>query len=151
MVRNEAFELNFPEISAGWVVFMHTTDMATPKSDKQGFFPATRGYGLLREHFADYVFLYSDGTERRVPILRQHQIGVMWRPWGINCFEAVAHQKPYALRTRGNRGVKRMRIVITAAHRSLHNRLHHEGTMHDHTPTTNHEEHRRSAAARKRR
>ncbi len=99
LVRNETLELNFPEISAAWVVFMHTTDMATPRSDKQGFVPATRGRGLLREHVADYVFLYSDGTEQRVPILRQHQIGMMWRPWGVNCFEAVAHQKPYAMRT----------------------------------------------------
>jgi hypothetical protein len=36
---------------------------------------------------------------------------------------------------------KRMRIVLTSAHRSLHNRMHQMGFYHDHTPLTNHEEH----------
>jgi hypothetical protein len=37
---------------------------------------------------------------------------------------------------------KRMRLVLTSAHRSLHNRMHQLGTYHDHTPMTDHEGHR---------
>ena len=36
---------------------------------------------------------------------------------------------------------KRMRMVLTAAHRSLHNRMHHQGVFHNHTPTDDHPEH----------
>ena len=36
---------------------------------------------------------------------------------------------------------KRMRLVLTSAHRSLHNRMHQSGTYHDHTPVTDHPEH----------
>ncbi len=37
--------------------------------------------------------------------------------------------------------LKEMRLVLTAAHRSLHNRMHRKGRYHDHTPTTDHAEH----------
>jgi hypothetical protein len=36
---------------------------------------------------------------------------------------------------------KRMRLVLTAAHRSLHNRMHQQGTYHGHTPVTDHPAH----------
>ena len=36
---------------------------------------------------------------------------------------------------------KRMRLVLTAAHRSLHNRLHQAGHFHEHTPIQDHTEH----------
>jgi hypothetical protein len=37
---------------------------------------------------------------------------------------------------------KRMRLVLTSAHRSLHNRMHQLGYYHGHTPVTDHPEHR---------
>ena len=37
---------------------------------------------------------------------------------------------------------KRMRMVFTAAHRQLHNRMHRMGHYHRHTPTEDHPEHR---------
>jgi hypothetical protein len=37
---------------------------------------------------------------------------------------------------------KRMRLVLTSAHRSLHNSLHQAGHFHEHTPTQDHPEHR---------
>jgi hypothetical protein len=40
---------------------------------------------------------------------------------------------------------KRMRLVLTSAHRSLHNRMHQLGTYHDHTAVADHEEHRQNA------
>ncbi|NLF01356.1 MAG: CehA/McbA family metallohydrolase, partial [Anaerolineales bacterium] len=36
---------------------------------------------------------------------------------------------------------KRMRLVLTSAHRALHNRMHQLGRYHDHTPVTDHPEH----------
>jgi hypothetical protein len=36
---------------------------------------------------------------------------------------------------------KRMRLVLTSAHRSLHNRMHQRGAYHGHTPVTDHPEH----------
>lgn len=36
---------------------------------------------------------------------------------------------------------KRMRLVLVAAHRTLHNRMHQQGTYHGHTPVTDHAEH----------
>ena len=36
---------------------------------------------------------------------------------------------------------KRMRLVLTSAHRKLHNRMHRAGIYHDHTPTQHHAEH----------
>jgi hypothetical protein len=43
-----------------------------------------------------------------------------------------------------NVAYKRMRLVLTSAHRSLHNRMHHFGFYHDHTPVTDHQEHHRN-------
>ena len=37
---------------------------------------------------------------------------------------------------------QRMRLVLTSAHRALHNRMHERGYYHGHTPATNHAEHR---------
>jgi hypothetical protein len=37
---------------------------------------------------------------------------------------------------------KRMRMVLLSTHRSLHNRLHRQGVFHEHTPATDHPEHR---------
>jgi hypothetical protein len=37
---------------------------------------------------------------------------------------------------------KRMRLVLTSVHRTLHNRMHERGYYHGHTPVTNHAEHR---------
>ena len=53
------------------------------------------GEGRLAEHAADYVIRYADGAEARAVIRRRHQIGAFRRRWGENCFEAVAHHKPY--------------------------------------------------------
>jgi len=36
---------------------------------------------------------------------------------------------------------KRMRLVLTSAHRTLHNRMHRLGYYHDHTPVIDHSEH----------
>ena len=37
---------------------------------------------------------------------------------------------------------KRMRLVLESAHRKLHNRMHELGYYHNHTPVTDHADHR---------
>ena len=44
---------------------------------------------------------------------------------------------------------RRMRLVLTGVHRTLHNRLHQQGTMHGHTPATDHDEHHGTARPRR--
>ena len=99
LARTAPVELKWPQARAAWLVFMHTSDMAAPAADAHGFVSVPRGPALLRERVADYVVLYADGAEVRVPVLRQHHIGMVTRPWGVNCFEAVAHRKPHPVRT----------------------------------------------------
>ncbi|UCH70634.1 MAG: hypothetical protein JSV29_01210, partial [Candidatus Bathyarchaeota archaeon] len=82
-----------------WLVFMHTSDLRPAEHGSAGFISPMRGEGQLAEHVADYVMLYANGTEERVPIRRRHQIGTFQRRWGENCFEAVVHHKPHPRRT----------------------------------------------------
>jgi len=87
-------ELRWVGVSAPWLVFMHTTDVGRPPQNEHGFFPSSRGHGLLKEHVGTYTFLYADGTETPVRLYGRHQVGMVRRMWGQNCFEAVAHIKP---------------------------------------------------------
>jgi hypothetical protein len=63
---------------------------------------------------------------------------------GVTILEQIEGALAY-LDTVGTRAedetYKRMRMVLTAAHRSLHNRMHRLGHYHDHTPVTDHPEH----------
>ena len=99
LARREPLTLRWPAMAARWLVAMHTTDVEWPERNAQGFFPHPKGQALLKERVADYVWLYADGSERRERIYRQHQIGMLLRSWGQNCFQAVAHQKPFPIRT----------------------------------------------------
>ncbi len=100
VAAKEPVTLRWPEIRSPWLVCMHTADNEGLPRNQHGFITASRGVGRLNERVADYVFLYSDGSEERVPIRRRHQLGMLSRPsWGENCFEAVAHEKPFPVRT----------------------------------------------------
>jgi hypothetical protein len=99
VARGKPLELRWSALPCPWLIFMHTTDMAAHWMDSHKLISAPHGPGLLGENVADYVILYDDGSERRLSIRRQFQVGMLSRYWGINCFEAVAHQKPYPVRT----------------------------------------------------
>ena len=83
---------------AGWLVFMHTSDIRPVEPGPGGFVSPMRGQGQLGELAAEYVIVYADGTEATLPIRRRHQIGMFTRRWGENCFEAVPHRKPQPIR-----------------------------------------------------
>ncbi|MBM3748887.1 MAG: hypothetical protein FJW34_24225, partial [Acidobacteria bacterium] len=87
-----------PGLKAGWLVFLHTTDIQPLQADERGFLRPMRGEGHLAEHVADYVMVYSDGTESRLAVRRRHHIGMFRARWGENCFQAVAQAKPQPLR-----------------------------------------------------
>jgi hypothetical protein len=83
---------------AQWLIFMHTSDHRQPESALGEFLSPMRGEGQLGEHAADYVILYQDGTQERIPIRRRYQLGAFQRRWGENCFEAVTHRKSRPVR-----------------------------------------------------
>ena len=86
-------------LKAEWLVFCHTADVKPLEKDSRGFIRPMRGEGYLGEHIADYTIVYADGTEVRSEIRRRHHVGTFRRIWGENCFQAVAHRKPHAVRT----------------------------------------------------
>jgi hypothetical protein len=96
LVKDKVVSVQFTPVLARWLVFMHTSDQRV--GDLEQFFSPMRGQGQLGEHAADYVMLYDDGAQERVPVRRRFQVGTFQRLWGENCFEAVAHHKPYPLR-----------------------------------------------------
>jgi hypothetical protein len=97
-LKDDVVSVPLPPTVAQWLVFMHTSDQRSIDPGPDGFISPMRGQGQLGEHAADYVILYEDGTEERLPIRRRHQIGAFQRRWGENCFQAVAHHKPRPVR-----------------------------------------------------
>ena len=94
LARDAAIDLKWSPIRAPWLIFMHTSDVVAPERNSDGFPATARGDYRLGEPIANYVIHYDDGTEARVPIRRQYQIGMVSQAWGMPCFEAVAHRKP---------------------------------------------------------
>ena len=86
-------------------------------------------------------------------MIAAHSSPVMVKVAGTEFFAAadaltILHQIEGALAyldTIGTRAedaaYQRMRLTLTAAFRSLHNKMHRAGIMHDHTPATDHPEH----------
>ncbi len=97
LVGDEPVTVKLPPTRAQWLIFLHTSDLRPPEKKADGFISPMRGGGQLGEHAADYVIVYADGSELRLPIRRRHQIGMFSRSWGENCFEAVADAKPRPL------------------------------------------------------
>jgi len=98
LLRDEPVEVSLEPVKARWLVFQHTSDVVPPEWNEDGFISPMRGQGRMGEHVADYVVCFADGTERRIAIRRRRQLGMFYRHWGENCFQAVAHQKPHPVR-----------------------------------------------------
>ena len=95
LIREAPVSISCESARSRWLVFLHTSDCIEPEWNRDGFLSPTRGVGRLNEHVADYVVCYEDGAEERLPVRRRHAIGMLRRRWGENCFQAVAHQKPF--------------------------------------------------------
>jgi hypothetical protein len=98
VIANRPVSVGWRPVTARWLVFMHTSDLRQTEPNADGFISPMRGQGQLAEHAADYVIVYEDGTEERVPVRRRHEIGAFQRRWGENCFQAVAHRKQRPVR-----------------------------------------------------
>ncbi len=98
LLVDQPVELTLDAFRAGWLVFLHTSDIRPVESGPGGFISPMRGEGQLGELAATYTVIYADGEEIRLPIKRRYHIGMVTRRWGENCFEAVAHHKPYPMR-----------------------------------------------------
>jgi len=97
-IAQEPLTVDVDPTLAEWLVFLHASDRRQVASTSDGFISPMRGEGQLGEHAADYVILYQDGTQHRVPIRRRFQLGAYQRRWGECCFEAVAQSKPHSQR-----------------------------------------------------
>ncbi len=98
LVKDTPVTVDMDQLRTQWLVFMHTTDLARVDWNQHGFIDASPGAGRLGEHVANYVITYSDGSEVSEQIRRRHQIGMLQRGWGENCFQAVPMQKPNPMR-----------------------------------------------------
>ncbi len=97
LLQNQTVTETIPELSAGWLVFLHTADIPPLEGDQHGLIRPMRGEGRLGELVAKYTVVYSDGTEDGNEVRRRHHVGTFSRRWGENCFQAVAHRKPRAV------------------------------------------------------
>jgi len=98
ILSGQPLSIQIRPILARWLVFLHTSDIRPLEPGPGGIISPLRGYGQLGEHAADYVICYADGTQARAAIRRRYHLGPFQRGWGENCFESVAHHKPYPIR-----------------------------------------------------
>ena len=94
VIKDQALSITFKPLTARWLVFLHTSDVRPLPAGPGGIISPMHGEGQLAEHAADYVILYTDGSEERVAIRRHYQVGPFQRGWGENSFECVPQHKP---------------------------------------------------------
>jgi len=99
ILAREPVSIPVSPVRARWLVFLHTSDVRSLKPGRGGIISPMKGAGHLAEHAGDYIICYVDGSEARVAIRRRYQVGAFQRGWGENCFECVAHHKPYSARS----------------------------------------------------
>jgi hypothetical protein len=97
---------------------------------------------LVRGHYADKPEII---TAHSSPVMVQvERKPLLAAADAVTILEQIEGALAY-LDTVGTRAedrvYKRMRLVLEAAHRNLHNRMHQEGRFHDHNPVTDHAEH----------
>ncbi|MFB3893658.1 MAG: CehA/McbA family metallohydrolase [Phycisphaerae bacterium] len=97
LLRDKPVEVKVRPTRAKWLVFLHTSDVIKLQKNEDGFISPMRGTGRLGEHAADYVIIYADGSERRLPIRRRREIGSLNRHWGENSFDALPDAKPHTV------------------------------------------------------
>ena len=99
ILSDRPVSIDISPTQARWLVFLHTSDVRPLHPGGGGIISPPRGSAQLAAspHAADYIICYADGSEARAAIRRRRQLGAFRRDWGENCFECVAHHKPYPL------------------------------------------------------
>ncbi len=94
-LKDKQLRVDIDPVSAGWMIFLHTSDHPDPRITGDGFYGKPfRGNGLLNEEAAGYIAIYEDGEEISLPVRQRYQIGMFSEIWGENSLESVAHHKP---------------------------------------------------------
>jgi len=98
-LKNDTYQVKINPFTGKWLVFLHTADLHPLIRSEDGFYekPFT-GIGHLNEPVANYVIIYEDKSEQKLPIHLRYQIGMFQQIWGENCIESVAHHKPRPVR-----------------------------------------------------
>ena len=99
LATDAAISIDLSGVEARWLVIDHVVDLSEQNQNIDEYVSfGSLSMKLYRavpiDHVADYVFVYTDGTEERSRIVRRHQIQPFATRWGENCFEAVSHFKP---------------------------------------------------------
>ena len=97
---------------------------------------------LVRGHYADKPEIIA--AHSSPVMIAVEQLPLLAAADAVTILEQIEGALAY-LDTVGTRAedaaYKRMRLVLTSAHRSLHNRMHQQGQYHAHTPLDDHAEH----------
>ncbi len=93
LISNQQVSVPLKGLKAKYLVFMHASDHAAEDQSKP--WPYERRKGRLGEHCCDYVIVYADGSQQRLPIMQRFQIGSFTKPWGPVPYEAVGFHKPH--------------------------------------------------------
>jgi hypothetical protein len=99
LVQDKPVTVKIGRLRTRWLVFLHAFDRKPYEPGQGGLVSPYRGFAHLGVHAADYVVVYEDGRQQRLPIICRRQIGPVWRPWGENCLEAVGYKEPYPMRS----------------------------------------------------
>ena len=108
LVRDKPVTVKVDRLKTRWLVFMHACDRKAYEPGQGGIVSPYKGFAHLGNHAADYVIVYADGAELRLPILCRRHVGPFWRPWGENCFEAVGYKEPCPICSDGRDKVELM-------------------------------------------
>jgi hypothetical protein len=98
LLARESIEVTWKPVKARWFIIMHTSDYVPTRLSSSSLLPPIKGPGRDREVAARYTLRYSDGTHASADVCRNYQVGPFQRHWGISCYEAVAHRKPFPIR-----------------------------------------------------
>ncbi|MCK4855089.1 MAG: twin-arginine translocation signal domain-containing protein, partial [Bacteroidales bacterium] len=98
LVKDKSFTLQITSVQANYLVFLHTSDLIELRDEQGDYKKPFMGTGQLNDEVADYVIVYSDGTEERSTIRERQHIGMFRQHWGENSILSVAHHKPKPLR-----------------------------------------------------
>jgi len=81
-------------IKTQWLVFLHAADwrLLPHEGDPSAQLKDGRPFA---ERIADYVVVYADGREERIPIRQRREIGMCIARWGEEPLESVNHHKPF--------------------------------------------------------
>lgn len=98
VIKDKPFAIQTEPLLSNWLVFLHTSDSIELKNKNNQYKKPFTGRGRLNEEVAEYIIIYTDGTEERAIIKERHHIGMYQQWWGENGIQTVAHHKPKPVR-----------------------------------------------------